>query len=124
MKKTVPFEIFGPNQYLMFDIGRLAELEQALGHSIIDVAVKQDIGVNFCLTALPIAMKQHYRPDRNLFANKIEEFIENGGSISDITVPLVKAIAATGIFGKIEAADDETDKSEPPKRKNGKKETE
>ena len=27
MKKTIPFELFGPNQYLMFDILRLEELE-------------------------------------------------------------------------------------------------
>ena len=37
MKKSIPFELFGPNQYIMFDIQRLAELERALGRDITSI---------------------------------------------------------------------------------------
>jgi hypothetical protein len=100
MKKTIPFNLFGENQYLMFDILRLAELERAMGCTVIDIAQRGDAGVNFCVTALPIAMKQHYRPDPAFYAAKIEAHLENGGLLDDIAVPLVKAIAASGVFGR------------------------
>jgi hypothetical protein len=100
MKKTVPFELFEENQYLMLDILRLAELERAMGCTVIDIAQRRDAGVNFCLTALPIAMKQHYRPDPTFYAAKIEAYLESGGILDDIAVPLVKAIAASGVFGQ------------------------
>ena len=44
MKKTVPFEIFGANQYLMFDIMRIAELERVCGKSIQTLLAEQQIG--------------------------------------------------------------------------------
>jgi hypothetical protein len=103
MKKTVPFELFGPNQFLMFDISRLDELEKSLGYSVNTLLLKGDGGVGFCLKALPIAMKQHYyKPEANFFAEMIENHLENGGKLFDIEVPLIKAIQLTGIFGKVE----------------------
>lgn len=104
MKKTIPFELFGPNQYLMFDILRLAELERVLGKPIAQVIASQDIGVDFVLKSLPIAMKQHYRETPEFFANKIEEHLDGGGSFDDVAVPLVRAILASGLLGK-EVAD-------------------
>ncbi len=101
MKKSIPFELFGPNQYIMFDILRLAELERALGRDITDVIRRQDAGVGFCLTALPIGMKQHFhKATPQDFAEKIEAYLENGGTLDDIAVPIVKSIMASGIFGK------------------------
>ena len=105
MKKTVPFELFGPNQYLMFDILRLAELEQKTGKTLDQIIAAQDVGVNFALIALPIAMKQHYnRETAEFFAAKIEEHLESGGTFNDISVPLVRALLVSGILGK-EVAD-------------------
>jgi hypothetical protein len=100
MNKSIPFEVLGPNQFIMFDIQRLAELEKAMGQTITSIANRQDVGVNFCLTALPIGMKQHYRPNTEFYAQRIQEHLDNGGTIDDFAVPLVKAIAASGIFGK------------------------
>ncbi|HBR28589.1 MAG TPA: hypothetical protein DD789_04005 [Firmicutes bacterium] len=133
MKKTIPFEIFGANQSIYFDILRLAELEKALGCSINDIIQRQDAGVHFCLAALPIGMKQHYhKPTAAFFAEKIEEHLATeGASLDDIAVPIVKAILASGIFGK-EVADraisvdgelDEEDEETDPTPKNVKKET-
>ena len=103
MKRTVPFEIFGPNQYLQFDILRLAVLEDAIGRPIVDVVKRQDIGISFAIKALPIAMSQHYHNATPVdFAKKIEEYLEGDGRNfeTDIGVPLVKAILASGFLGK------------------------
>ena len=125
MKKTVPFEVFGPNQYLMFNILRLAELEKATGRTINSMMTNGDAGVEFCLKALPIAMKQHYRPDPKEFADRIEKHLENGGTLSDIEVPIIKAIVATGIYGKQDATqEDETTPEAEAEGKNGKEGTE
>lgn len=99
MKRTVPFEIFGPNQHLMFDIRRLAVLEDALKKPISEVIDSQNVGVSFALTALPIAMSQHYRNAD--FATMIEDYLDKPGtSFNDIAVPLVKALLASGLLGK------------------------
>jgi hypothetical protein len=100
MKKTVPFEVFGPNQFLMFDILRLSELEKAVGKTINELVTNGNAGVEFCLKALPIGMKQHYRPDPREYAERIEKHLENGGTLNQIEVPIIKAILASGIYGK------------------------
>ena len=115
MKKSVPFELFGENQYIMFDILRLIELEKAMGMSIMRIAAEQDISISFCINALAIGMQQHHRPDPKYYAEKIEEYLESGGSITDIALPIIEAIMATGIFGGT--------KKEKKMAKNAKKET-
>lgn len=105
MKKTVPFEIFGANQYLSFNILDLAKLEQKTGKTIDQIIATQDVGINFALLALPIAMNQHYHNETpEFFAAKIEEHLESGGTFNDISVPLVRALLVSGILGK-EVAD-------------------
>lgn len=106
MKKTVPFEIFGPNQYLMFDIQRLDEFEKKTGTSILALTQKDDYGFAFALDALPIAMKQHYFGlTREQWAEKIAGYIEDGndgagGDVTEITRPIVLAIWLSGMLGK------------------------
>ncbi len=101
MKKTVPFDCFGAGQTIYFDITRLGELEKVLGDSIINVVRRQDAGVNFCIAGLLIGLKHHYnRPTPALMAEKIEEFLDNGGTLDDLALPIVQAILASGIFGK------------------------
>jgi hypothetical protein len=118
MKKTVPFELFGENQYLMFDIIRLGELEKLLGVSMIRMAAELDAGVNFCIYGLMIGMKQHYKPDPRFYAKKIEEHLDNGGNLLDIAKPILEAINKTNVFnyavgsGEDEYAEDEEVKNE------------
>ena len=100
MKNTIPFEIFGENQYLKFDIMRLAELETAAGKSIPSIISAGDVGISFALTALPIAMKQHFpRATPQDFVEKIENYLEQGGDLNSILVPIVRAILASGMLG-------------------------
>lgn len=100
MKKTVPFEIFGANQYLMFDLIRLAALERVLGKSIPNVIASGDIGVDVVLKSLPIAMQQHYfNKPVEFWADLVEKYIDEGGSLDEIAVPIVRAIMVSGVLG-------------------------
>lgn len=101
MEKAIPFEIFGANQYLKFDIARLDEFEKKTGTSIMNVTQRDDYGFAFALDVLPIAMKQHYfNLTREQWSQKVAEYIENGGDITEITRPLVMAIWISGMLGK------------------------
>ena len=101
MKKTIQFELFAPNQTIYFDILRLAELEKALGMPINAIVTKQETGIGFCLTALRIGMKHHYRKGTDdFYAEKIEKHFEDDGTLEEILVPIIRAIMASGVFGK------------------------
>jgi len=101
MKRTIPFDLFGEKQELCFTIAGIAALERALGKSIQQIVVSQDAGFNFCLTALPICLK-NIQP--SLYVKKIEEYLDvEGHSIDDIAVPIIHAIAASGALGKAAA---------------------
>lgn len=101
MKKTIPFDLFEPNQTIYFDILRLAELEERQGMSINELMQKGDAGVTFCINGLLIGMKHHYhKATPSLFAEKIEKYLDDGGQLQDIAIPIVEAIFASGIFGQ------------------------
>lgn len=100
MKKTVPFELFGANQYLEFDMVGLAALERSMGISIPSLMASQDIGVDFILRALPIAMRKHYfNKPVDFWAGMVQEYLDAGGSLEEIAIPLVRAIAISGVMG-------------------------
>jgi len=101
MKKSIPFEIIEKNQTIYFDVMRLAELERILGRSITDIVKSGDAGINFCLAGMQAGLKHHYfnkTPD--FYAEKFGEFIENGGKLDEVAIPVIRAIMASGIFGK------------------------
>lgn len=101
MKKSVPFEVFGENQFIYFDIMRLAQLEQAMGRSIFQIISSGEAGINFCLNALTVGLRHHYsKASPQLFAEKIGKYLEEGGELDNIAVLIVKAIILSGIFGK------------------------
>ena len=103
MKKTIAFDLFGAGQTIYFDIIRLAELEKVLGDSIINVVRRQDAGINFCIAGCLIGLKHHYnRPTPALMAEKIEEYLDKGGNLDELALPIVQAVLATGIFGKVD----------------------
>ena len=80
-----------------------------MGVSINTIINKGDAGINFCLNGLMIGMKHHYhKPMPSMFADKIEQYLADGGTLNDIAIPIVKAIFASGIFGK--EVDEEMDK--------------
>lgn len=106
--KQEPFNLFGQNQTIYFDLTRLEMLEVALGKSIINVVQNQDFGINFCTQGLLIGMKHHYhKADKDFFRNKISEHLQSGGSLGNIIKPLLAAIVKTGILGPIDEDESE-----------------
>jgi hypothetical protein len=100
MKKTVPFKLFGEDQEIYFDIIRLGELETLLKDSILSIVRKQDAGINFCIAGLTIGLRHHITPAEII--DKMEQYFDNGGNLDELAVPIIKAVLATGIFGKPE----------------------
>jgi len=101
MKKSIPFEIIEKNQTIYFDILRLAELERLLGKQITDIVHSGDAGINFCLAGMQAGLKHHYfNSAPSFYAEKIGEFIDKGGKLDDVAIPIIRAIMASGIFGK------------------------
>ena len=103
MKKSIPFEIFGANQYIYFDIKRLMKLEQLLGKSISNIVATHDVTLNFIVNSLMVGMSQHYKETAPQWTERVEKFFDGGGSIEELGVPIIRAVIASGIFGKIEA---------------------
>ncbi len=105
MKKTVPFEFFGGNQTIYFDITRLALLEQAMGVSVTVIGVGgHGVGlVDLCLKALPIGLA-HHNPGKGekFYSEAIEAYLERPETrgIEELAVPIIRAIYASGVFGK------------------------
>ena len=101
MKKAIPFELFEANQTIYFNILRLAELEKALDMPINSIVTKQETGISFCLAALRVGMKHHYRKEnKEFYADKLETHFDNGGTLEEIIIPIIRAIMASGVFGK------------------------
>ena len=101
MKKSVPFEVFGENQYLYFDIQRLMRLEQLLGKSISNVVASHDITLDFIVKSLMVGLSHHSRDNISQWTAKIEKYFEDGGSIELLAEPIMRGIIVSGIFGKI-----------------------
>ncbi len=107
MKKTVPFEVFGANQFIYFDINRLMRLEQLLGKSITHIVAVHDITIDFLVKSLMVGLSHHSRDNAAQWTNKLKKFFGGGGSIEELAEPILLAIIGSGIFGKIETDDEE-----------------
>lgn len=100
MKRKIPFDLFGEKQELCFTIMGIAELEKTMGKSIQQIMRSGNAGVEFCLAAFPIALK---RLNPHIYLEKIEKYLEDGGTIDEVATPLVYAVAASGVLGKAAA---------------------
>lgn len=101
MKKTVPFELFRPGEEIYFNIVRLAELEKKINKPIVEIVGTSYIGIDFCLAGIEVGLKQHYpRTTKEQFAEMMGKYLEEGGTLDEIAVPIIKAIMASGIFGQ------------------------
>lgn len=104
MKRTIPFEFFEKNQYMYFDIQRLAMLEKMTGQSV--GAMQTGIGgvgagLHFVLCACVIGLAHHnYKASLDDYAKKIDDFIDDGGMFSKLEEEVGRAIVASGIYGK------------------------
>lgn len=98
--KKIDFEVFGPGQYLYFDIGRLIQMESLTGKSAGDIIKNQDLNLGILTALLSIGLRHHGIKNPQWYATKMQELIDEGHELDEFTQPVVKAIAGSGILGK------------------------
>lgn len=104
-KKSIPFEFFRPNEFLYFDIGRIAKLERELGVPIVTVMSQMEesiCSVGFVLAALRSGLAHNYTDRPGVMEACIDDYIERGGSLfdADLLMTINRALFASGLFGK------------------------
>ena len=84
--KKIDFEVFGPGQYLYFDIGRLIQVENLTGKSAGDIIRNQELNLGILTALLSIGLRQHgmlgAEGDNALFCHFAHPFSLNGASRS------------------------------------------
>lgn len=103
MVRKVPFELFGEGQYLRFDIGKFMIVEQIMKKPIGEL-LKGSTQLD--LTLLTILLHVGVRTDGEFqakslewYADKIQELLLDGHGMEEIQLPVIRAVAATGILG-------------------------
>lgn len=104
MKNTIPFDLFGEQQTIYFDNGRLIEFEKAIGRSLSapEFLPKAALSLNETIMGLMSGLK-HHNPNGtfNFYCNKMDKYYEESGKGFGVAADLVlKAIFATGLYGK------------------------
>lgn len=119
MKKTVPFGLFGnETDYLTLNIKDLMTIESITGLSIIEIFRNFTHGA-YTLTSiyqiLPVAYDEcnKDKEEKLTVANLIDLALENGVSVTEFGLPIMRAILETGIFGK------KQEQKKPIQKKNG-----
>ena len=100
--KKIDIKAFGEGQQIWFNIGRLRRVEDMLKCPIGEVLQGQMCirdSLKNLLVLLSVGMSQNGNKTEQYYAEKIDEAMENGYSIADIQLPVVKAVAASGILG-------------------------
>ena len=98
--KKIDIKAFGEGQQIWFNIGRLRRVEDMLKCPIGEVLQDADkLSLKNLLVLLSVGMSQNGNKTEQYYAEKIDEAMENGYSIADIQLPVVKAVAASGILG-------------------------
>lgn len=119
IKRSIPFEFFAPNQFIYFDLGRLAALERETGTPVLNVMgqIEESMcSVGFVAAACRAGLAHHYSNKPGVMEEILDRYIENGGGIFDTAFlsAISRALIASGILGK-ELADkavkDELDKA-------------
>lgn len=108
-KKSIPFEFFRPNEFMFFDIGRMAKLEKELGAPIVTIMsqIEESISsIGFILAACRAGLAHHYPAGPGIMENYIDDYMERGGSLFDaeLIMSISRALFASGLFGKEIAA--------------------
>lgn len=103
MEKTIPFNLFKEEQNIYFNIKRLEKMELILGEPINNTIRKGNVGIHFCLAGLLVGLQHdHPKATDDFYCDKIDEYFDNGGTLDELATPIVRAILASGIFGKKE----------------------
>lgn len=124
--KTIDFDLFGPGQYLYFDIGRLIQVENLTKKGAGEILKNQDLNLGTMTVLFSVGLRHHGVKPPQWYAEKMQTLLDEGHEMSEFMEPLVKALAGSGILGKAvyyavfpEEASDKTKKELKAQRKNG-----
>ncbi|WP_302490410.1 hypothetical protein [uncultured Dialister sp.] len=124
--KKIDFELFGPGQYLYFDIGRLIQVENITKKGAGEIIKNQDLNLGTMTVLFSVGLRHHGLKPPQWYADKMQELLDQGHEVTEFMEPLVKALAGSGILGKAayytvfpEEATEEVKKEIKNKRKNG-----
>lgn len=93
--------MFGENEYLYYDIGRLIQVENQTGKSATDIIIKQDLNLGFITVLLSVGLRHHGLKSPQWYADKLsDKFSRFEITLDDVAVPIAKALIGTGIMGK------------------------
>lgn len=99
--KKVDILAFGEGQQVWFNIARLKKVEEKLKKPIGDILQNTDkLSLTNLIVLLQAGMSQNGDRGEQYYTSKIDEALENGFSIIDIQLAVVKAIAGSGLLGE------------------------
>lgn len=99
--KKVEFNLFGENEYMFLNIGRLIDIERMTGKPAGDVIKNQSLDLGMLTVILSVALRHHKMRTPQWYADKLQELLDDGIDLeTDIQIPVVKCIAGSGILGK------------------------
>lgn len=100
MKKEIEFKHFGEENTIYFNIKRLSEVEAKSKKSITGL-INTEMSIELILVMLQVGLQHVYGlKSQDFYSNKIEEFIEKDGNITEIWSDILRALLVTGILGK------------------------
>ena len=98
--KKVEFPLFGENEYMFLNIGRLIDIERMTGKPAGDIIKNQSLDLGMLTIILSVALRHHKMRTPQWYAEKMQELVEEGIELeTDIQIPVVKGIAGSGILG-------------------------
>ena len=99
--KKVDFPLFGENEYMFLNIGRLIDIERMTGKPAGDIIKNQSLDLGMLTIILSVSLRHHKMRTPQWYANKLQDLVDEGIDLeTDIQIPVVKCIAGSGILGK------------------------
>jgi len=99
--KKVEFPLFGENEYMFLNIGRLIDIERMTGKPAGDIIKNQSLDLGMLTIILSVSLRHHKMRTPQWYANKLQDLVDEGVDLeTDIQIPVVKCIAGSGILGK------------------------
>ena len=99
--KKVEFPLFGGNEYMFLNIGRLIDIERMTGKPAGEILKNQSLDLGMLTIILSVALRHHKMRTPQWYANKLQDLVDEGIDLeTDIQIPVVKCIAGSGILGK------------------------
>lgn len=100
--KKIDMEPFGEDQQIWFNIGRLRRVEEILKQPIGEILKNlSNLSLKSLIVLLMVGMRQHGTYNEQYYEDKIDKAMDAGYALGDIQYCVLKAIASSGIMGKV-----------------------